>query len=98
MAPPVFCLDGTCAAGTARCHFFERTITRFGRLLRAAVPLRMLLAIEKRSSLQFVLLCSSHFLFACSFNMPIPELPAYLESMGGKEYLGLIIALTTLMA
>lgn len=58
----------------------------------------MLLAIEKRSSLQFVLLCSSHFLFACSFNMPIPELPAYLESMGGKEYLGLIIALTTLMA
>lgn len=30
--------------------------------------------------------------------MLIPELPAYLESMGGEEYIGLIIALFTLTA
>ena len=47
---------------------------------------------------QFWLLCLSHALFAGSFNMIIPELPAYLESMGGGDYKGLIIALFTLMA
>lgn len=47
---------------------------------------------------QFWLLCLSHALFAGSFNMIIPELPAYLESMGGEDYKGLIIALFTLMA
>ena len=40
----------------------------------------------------FLLLCLS-LLFSASFNMLIPELPAYLSSLGGGEYKGLIIAL-----
>lgn len=47
---------------------------------------------------QFGLLCLSSFLFFSSFNMIIPELPAYLDRMGGGEYKGLIIALFTLTA
>lgn len=46
----------------------------------------------------FLLLCLSHALFASSFNMMIPELPAYLSSLGGAEHKGLIIALFTLTA
>ena len=46
----------------------------------------------------FLLLCLSHALFAGSFNMMIPELPAYLSSLGGAEHKGLIIALFTLTA
>ncbi len=46
----------------------------------------------------FLLLCLSHALFAGSFNMMIPELPAYLTSLGGAEHKGLIIALFTLTA
>jgi MFS family permease len=46
----------------------------------------------------FLLLCLSHGLFAGSFNMMIPELPAYLTSLGGGGYKGLIIALFTLTA
>lgn len=46
----------------------------------------------------FMLLCLSHALFAGSFNMMIPELPAYLTSLGGGEHKGLIIALFTLTA
>lgn len=53
---------------------------------------------ERLYSLKFVLLCSSSFLFSSSFNMLIPELPAYLSSMGGASYKGLIIALFTLTA
>ncbi|MFT3794292.1 MFS transporter [Flavobacterium sp.] len=49
-------------------------------------------------NLQFGLLCLSSLLFSASFNMLIPELPAYLSSMGGSEYKGLIIALFTLTA
>jgi MFS family permease len=49
-------------------------------------------------SSQFLLLCLSHALFAASFNMIIPELPAYLASMGGEDYKGLIIALFTVTA
>lgn len=48
--------------------------------------------------LQFGLVCASSFLFSASFNMLIPELPAYLTGMGGAEYKGLIIALFTLTA
>lgn len=58
----------------------------------------MYLGLEKDASLQFTLLCASYFLFSCSFNMPIPELPAYLTSLGGARYLGLIISLFTLTA
>ncbi|MBL7806876.1 MAG: MFS transporter [Saprospiraceae bacterium] len=46
----------------------------------------------------FLLLCLSHALFAGSFNMMIPELPAYLSSLGGAEHKGLIIALFTITA
>ncbi len=46
----------------------------------------------------FLLLCISFALFGASFNMIIPELPAYLTSLGGAEYKGLIIALFTLTA
>lgn len=49
-------------------------------------------------SLQFGLLCASSFLFSASFNMLIPELPAYLSSLGGAEHKGLIIALFTVTA
>jgi MFS family permease len=47
---------------------------------------------------QFALLCLSSLLFSASFNMLIPEMPAYLSSLGGSEYKGLIIALFTLTA
>lgn len=49
-------------------------------------------------NMQFALLCMSSFLFSASFNMLIPELPAYLSSLGGAEYKGYIIALFTLTA
>ena len=49
-------------------------------------------------TLQFGLVCLSSFLFSASFNMLIPELPAYLSAMGGAHYKGLIIALFTLTA
>ena len=49
-------------------------------------------------NLQFGLLCLSSLLFSASFNMLIPELPAYLEGLGGSEHKGLIIALFTLTA
>jgi MFS family permease len=57
--------------------------------------------MEKQSSIyttQFWLLCLSNFLFSASFQMMIPELPDYLSDMGGKEYIGYIIALFTLTA
>lgn len=49
-------------------------------------------------TLPFLLVCFSSFLFSASFNMLIPELPAYLTSLGGAQYKGLIIALFTLTA
>jgi MFS family permease len=49
-------------------------------------------------NLQFGLVCLSSLLFSASFNMLIPELPAYLSSIGGAEHKGLIIALFTLTA
>ena len=64
----------------------------------------MLSAIKKKLNsdpvynLQFILMCLSSLLFAASFNMMIPELPAYLSSLGGAEYKGFIIALFTLTA
>jgi len=53
---------------------------------------------ESIYTLQFGLVCLSSFLFSASFNMLIPELPAYLTGLGGAEYKGLIIALFTLTA
>ncbi|KAB7733064.1 MFS transporter [Rudanella paleaurantiibacter] len=61
----------------------------------------MFAATQSRPSLYtlpFWLLSTSNFLFSASFSMMIPELPAYLEGMGGREYVGLIIALFTLTA
>ncbi|MCM5663451.1 MFS transporter [Galbibacter mesophilus] len=49
-------------------------------------------------NLKFAMVCSSSLLFSASYNMLIPELPAYLSSMGGAKYIGLIIALFTLTA
>lgn len=49
-------------------------------------------------NLQFALVCLSSFLFSASFNMLIPELPAYLSSIGGEEYKGYIIGLFTITA
>jgi len=49
-------------------------------------------------NIHFGLVCLSSLLFSASFNMLIPELPAYLSAMGGAEYKGLIIALFTLTA
>ncbi|SEW11617.1 Predicted arabinose efflux permease, MFS family [Chitinophaga sp. YR573] len=46
----------------------------------------------------FIMLCLSNALFSASFNMLLPELPAYLSSMGGEQYKGYILALFTLMA
>lgn len=47
---------------------------------------------------RFGLLCMSSLFFSTSYNMLIPELPSYLSSLGGSEYIGLIIALFTLTA
>jgi MFS family permease len=49
-------------------------------------------------TLPFWLLCLSNFLFCASFSMMIPELPGYLTSLGGREYIGWVIALFTLTA
>ena len=49
-------------------------------------------------TLSFWLLSASNFLFSASFSMMIPELPDYLTQLGGREYVGLIIALFTLTA
>ena len=46
----------------------------------------------------FLLLCISFAFFGGSFNMIIPELPAFLSELGGADYKGLIIALFTLTA
>lgn len=52
----------------------------------------------KMYSWQFMLLCFSSLLFFSSFNMIIPELPAFLTSIGGGDYKGLIISVFTLTA
>ncbi len=49
-------------------------------------------------TVQFFMLALSHTLFAASFSMIIPELPAYLTSLGGGKYKGLIISLFTITA
>lgn len=54
--------------------------------------------LSYKNNRQFWLLCISSALFFGSFNMMIPELPSYLESLGGGEYKGLIISLFTVTA
>ncbi|MEW2922122.1 MFS transporter [Muricauda sp. ANG21] len=53
---------------------------------------------QRMYSKKFILICVGSLLFSTSFNMLIPELPAYLSSLGGAKYIGLIIALFTLTA
>ncbi|MBK7938033.1 MAG: MFS transporter [Lewinellaceae bacterium] len=55
-------------------------------------------APQRLYSSAFLLLCVSHALFAASFNMMIPELPAYLTQLGGGDHKGLIVALFTITA
>ena len=64
----------------------------------AAMRFRTLKTLGQVYGLQFWLLCLSTVLFFTSFNMIIPELPAYLTSLGGEDYKGLIISLFTLTA
>lgn len=47
---------------------------------------------------QFWILCISSVLFMASFGMLLPELPEFLDRMGGQEYIGLIVGLFTLAA
>ncbi len=49
-------------------------------------------------SVQFWLLCSCSFLFFAGHYMILPELPAYLSSLGGGSYKGYIIGLFTITA
>jgi MFS family permease len=70
------------------------------KFAKKVVPIRNKILPKTKSiySTQFVLMCLSSLLFSASFNMMIPELPAYLSSLGGAEYKGFIIALFTLTA
>ncbi|CAN5371805.1 MFS transporter [soil metagenome] len=47
---------------------------------------------------QFWLLCCSSFLFFASFNMIVPELFSFITSLGGADYIGLVISLFTITA
>lgn len=53
---------------------------------------------KKLLSREFWLLCTSSALFMASFGMLIPELPSYLENMGGEDYIGFIVGLFTVTA
>ena len=52
----------------------------------------------KLFSLPFLLVCLGTILFFSSFNLILIQLPAYLTSLGGGSYKGLIISLFTLTA
>ncbi|MEM6643989.1 MAG: MFS transporter [Bacteroidota bacterium] len=52
----------------------------------------------KRYSLNFWLLSLSSFLFFASFNMVLPELPDFMRSFGGEDFIGLHITFFTLTA
>ena len=47
---------------------------------------------------RFLVLGLSSFLFFVSFNMIVPELPAYLTTLGGEDYKGMIIGLFAISA
>ncbi len=56
------------------------------------------MAKPKMYGSRFILVCLGSLFFSASYNMLIPELPAYLTGLGGAEYIGFIIALFTLTA
>jgi MFS family permease len=76
-------------------QIFAADIVALSSLLPIVNPMR---STPSLFTLDFFVLCMSSFLFFSSFNMIIPELPAYLTSLGGADYKGLIIALFTLSA
>ncbi|MEM6522223.1 MAG: MFS transporter [Bacteroidota bacterium] len=53
---------------------------------------------QKIYTLQFWLLALSSFLFFASFNMVLPELPDFMRSFGGEQYIGLHITFFTITA
>ncbi|MEM7107578.1 MAG: MFS transporter, partial [Bacteroidota bacterium] len=53
---------------------------------------------QKVYTLQFWLLALSSFLFFGSFNMVLPELPDFMRSFGGEQYIGLHITFFTITA
>ncbi len=57
-----------------------------------------LTAPEKLYTKQFLALCTASLLFFASFNLFLGELPSYLQSLGGGDYKGFIIALFTVTA
>jgi MFS family permease len=82
---------------------FGKTIVFLSELNQVALVVRPLFVRRAPGTpalytLSFWLLCVSNFLFSASFSMMIPELPDYLTRLGGREYVGLIIALFTLTA
>ena len=52
----------------------------------------------KKYSLNFWLLSLSSFLFFGSFNMVLPELPAFMRTFGGESFIGLHITFFTITA
>ncbi len=46
----------------------------------------------------FFTLAAGTVFFMCSFSMLLPELPGYLATLGGEQYIGLIVGLFTLNA
>ncbi|MGY6561338.1 MAG: MFS transporter [Luteibaculaceae bacterium] len=53
---------------------------------------------DKLYTSKFLLLCFANAFFFGSFNMIIPELPGFIDNLGGGEKKGLIIGLFTLAA
>lgn len=52
----------------------------------------------KKYSLNFWLLSASSFLFFGSFNLVLPELPDFMRTFGGEDYIGLHITFFTITA
>jgi MFS family permease len=53
---------------------------------------------EKLFTRNFWLLCSSSLIFMMSFSMILPELPEFISSLGGEDYIGFIVGLFTISA
>jgi MFS family permease len=60
--------------------------------------IKAFLKFLKKYSLNFWLLSFSSFLFFGSFNMVLPELPDFMRTFGGEDYIGLHITFFTLTA
>ncbi len=58
----------------------------------------LLMKSESKYKGQFYILSTGYFLFFLGFNSIIPELPSFLRSLNGGQYLGYIISLFALSA